>query len=131
MKVAAQATPGEVGIDVANWNWKVVRQFIKGAARRGQRRAGRGAGEGSTDAGEGVEDEGQQATRKASRAARSPASADRRAVCAAATARTSSPTGADREDAPGSKRPPVDREAPHRYTDCSHTGERGWGAPSG
>jgi transposase len=33
--VAVQATPGEVGLDVANWNWKVVRQFI--AARCGVR----------------------------------------------------------------------------------------------
>jgi transposase len=29
LKVAVQATPGEVGIDVANWNWKVVRQFVE------------------------------------------------------------------------------------------------------
>ncbi len=29
LKVAAQATPAEVGIDLANWNWKVVRQFIE------------------------------------------------------------------------------------------------------
>ncbi len=29
MKVAVQATPTEVGIDLANWNWKVVRQFIE------------------------------------------------------------------------------------------------------
>jgi transposase len=29
LKVAVQATPAEVGIDVANWNWKVVRQFIQ------------------------------------------------------------------------------------------------------
>jgi transposase len=29
LKVAVQATPGEVGIDLANWNWKVVRQFIE------------------------------------------------------------------------------------------------------
>jgi transposase len=27
--VAVQATPAEVGIDLANWNWKVVRQFIE------------------------------------------------------------------------------------------------------
>jgi len=27
--VAVQATPTEVGIDLANWNWKVVRQFIE------------------------------------------------------------------------------------------------------
>ncbi len=24
-----QAAPGEVGIALANWNWKVVRQFIE------------------------------------------------------------------------------------------------------
>ncbi len=35
LKVAVQATPAEVGIDLANWNWKVVRQFI--AARCGIR----------------------------------------------------------------------------------------------
>jgi len=29
LKVAVQATPAEVGIDLANWNWKVVRQFIE------------------------------------------------------------------------------------------------------
>ncbi len=29
MKVAVQATPGEVGIDLANWSWKVVRQFVE------------------------------------------------------------------------------------------------------
>ena len=29
LKVAVQATPGEVGIALANWNWKVVRQFIE------------------------------------------------------------------------------------------------------
>jgi len=29
LKVAVQATPAEVGIDLANWNWKVVRQFIQ------------------------------------------------------------------------------------------------------
>ncbi len=29
MKAAVQATPGASGIGVANWNWKVVRQFIK------------------------------------------------------------------------------------------------------
>jgi len=28
LKVAVQATPAEVGIELANWNWKVVRQFI-------------------------------------------------------------------------------------------------------
>jgi len=33
--VAVQATPAEVGIALANWNWKVVRQFI--AARCGLR----------------------------------------------------------------------------------------------
>jgi transposase len=27
--VAVQATPAEVGIDLANWNWKVVRQFVE------------------------------------------------------------------------------------------------------
>jgi transposase len=27
--VAVQATPAEVGIDLASWNWKVVRQFIE------------------------------------------------------------------------------------------------------
>ena len=27
--MAVQATPGEVGIDLANWNWKVVREFIE------------------------------------------------------------------------------------------------------
>jgi transposase len=35
--VAVQATPAEVGIDLANWNWKVVRQFIE--ARCGIRRS--------------------------------------------------------------------------------------------
>ncbi|MFN8516926.1 MAG: winged helix-turn-helix domain-containing protein [Chloroflexia bacterium] len=29
LKVAVQATPTEVGIDLANWNWKVVREFIE------------------------------------------------------------------------------------------------------
>src|SRR3712207_6723612 len=29
LKVAVQATPGEVGIDLANWSWKVVRQFVE------------------------------------------------------------------------------------------------------
>jgi transposase len=29
LKVAVQATPGEVGIALANWNWQVVRQFIE------------------------------------------------------------------------------------------------------
>jgi transposase len=29
LKVAVRATPAEVGIDLANWNWKVVRQFIE------------------------------------------------------------------------------------------------------
>ncbi len=33
--MAVQASPAEVGIDLANWNWKVVRQFI--AARCGRR----------------------------------------------------------------------------------------------
>jgi len=33
LKLAVQATPAEAGIDLANWNWKVVRQFI--AARCG------------------------------------------------------------------------------------------------
>lgn len=27
--MAVQATPAEVGIALANWNWKVVRQFIE------------------------------------------------------------------------------------------------------
>ncbi len=27
--MAVQATPAEVGIDLANWNWKVVRQFVE------------------------------------------------------------------------------------------------------
>ena len=27
--MAVQATPAEVGIDLANWNWKVVREFIE------------------------------------------------------------------------------------------------------
>jgi hypothetical protein len=27
--VAVQVTPAEVGIALANWNWKVVRQFIE------------------------------------------------------------------------------------------------------
>ena len=31
--MAVQAAPAEVGIALANWNWKVVRQFI--AARSG------------------------------------------------------------------------------------------------
>ena len=35
MKVAVQVSPQEVGIDLANWNWKVVRQFIE--ARVGRR----------------------------------------------------------------------------------------------
>ena len=29
LKVAVQVTPREVGIDLADWNWKVVRQFIE------------------------------------------------------------------------------------------------------
>ena len=29
MKVAVQAPPQEAGIDLANWNWKVVREFIR------------------------------------------------------------------------------------------------------
>ncbi len=29
LKVAVQAAPAEVGIALANWNWKVVRQFIE------------------------------------------------------------------------------------------------------
>jgi len=29
LKVAVQTSPAEVGIDLANWNWKVVRQFIE------------------------------------------------------------------------------------------------------
>lgn len=29
LKVAVQAAPAEVGITLANWNWKVVRQFIE------------------------------------------------------------------------------------------------------
>ena len=29
LKVAVQAAPAEVGVDLANWNWKVVRQFIE------------------------------------------------------------------------------------------------------
>ena len=29
LNVAVQATPAEVGIALANWNWKVVRQFIE------------------------------------------------------------------------------------------------------
>jgi len=29
LKVAVQATPEEAGIALANWNWKVVRQFIE------------------------------------------------------------------------------------------------------
>jgi transposase len=28
LKVAVQVPPAEVGLDLANWNWKVVRQFI-------------------------------------------------------------------------------------------------------
>ena len=33
LKAAVQATPAEVGIDLANWNWKVVRQFVAGPLR--------------------------------------------------------------------------------------------------
>ncbi len=29
LSVAVQATPGEVGVALANWNWKVVRQFVE------------------------------------------------------------------------------------------------------
>ena len=29
LKVAVQVTPREVGLDLADWNWKVVRQFIE------------------------------------------------------------------------------------------------------
>src|SRR3954454_1722672 len=29
LKVAVQAAPAEVGIALANWNWKVVRQFVE------------------------------------------------------------------------------------------------------
>ncbi len=29
LKVAAQATPSEVGVALANWNWKAVRQFVE------------------------------------------------------------------------------------------------------
>ncbi len=29
LKVAVQGPPQEVGIDLANWNWKVVREFIQ------------------------------------------------------------------------------------------------------
>ena len=29
MKVAVQAPPREAGIDLANWNWKVVREFVQ------------------------------------------------------------------------------------------------------
>lgn len=29
LKVAVQATPAEVGIDLANWNWKAVRRFLE------------------------------------------------------------------------------------------------------
>jgi transposase len=35
LKAAVQAPPSAVGIDLANWNWKVVRQFIE--QRTGQR----------------------------------------------------------------------------------------------
>jgi hypothetical protein len=37
LKVAVQAAPAEVGIALANWNWKVVRQFLE--ARCGIRRS--------------------------------------------------------------------------------------------
>jgi transposase len=29
LKAAMQGTPREVGLDLANWNWKVVRQFVQ------------------------------------------------------------------------------------------------------
>jgi hypothetical protein len=29
LKAAVQAPPPEAGIDLANWNWKVVREFIQ------------------------------------------------------------------------------------------------------
>jgi hypothetical protein len=29
LKVAGQASPAEVGVDLANWNWKVVRRFLE------------------------------------------------------------------------------------------------------
>ncbi len=29
MKAAVQGAPQEAGIDLANWNWKVVREFIR------------------------------------------------------------------------------------------------------
>jgi winged helix-turn-helix protein len=29
LKAAVQAPPQEAGIDLANWNWKVVREFIQ------------------------------------------------------------------------------------------------------
>ncbi len=29
MKAAVQAAPRAAGIDLANWNWKAVRQFVK------------------------------------------------------------------------------------------------------
>ena len=30
LKVAVQAPPGAAGLELANWNWKVVREFIEG-----------------------------------------------------------------------------------------------------
>lgn len=35
LNVAVQAAPGEIGVDLANWDWQVVRQFV--AARCGIR----------------------------------------------------------------------------------------------
>jgi transposase len=29
LKAAVQATPRAAGLDLANWNWKVVRQFVQ------------------------------------------------------------------------------------------------------
>ena len=29
LKLAVQGSPQQVGIDLANWNWKVVREFIQ------------------------------------------------------------------------------------------------------
>ena len=34
MKAAVQAPPAHAGIALANWNWKVVRQFIAGRTGR-------------------------------------------------------------------------------------------------
>lgn len=39
LKVAVQATPAAVGIALANWNWKVVRQFIEARCERRLSRA--------------------------------------------------------------------------------------------